>query len=410
MERTLTILKPDSVAAGKAGAILAHLEKEGFRLHRAQEDAAVARAGARVLRGAQGALVLRRARALHDRGPGRRRRARARGRGAAPAPDDGRDRLAQGRPGHVRNLFGTDIERNAIHGSDSAENAAKEIAFFFGESGADLVAVRTWRRSGAASPAPGSPRRAGSPPRASSAAAPRRGASSRAASARGGPCRRSRSRRARGPSARWRPRSRRRAPRAPAAGDGSSGAANAVATPSTSATACERFIVGKAGSVGRRRQAEARASSSSVRPLRSGPKTKAVGSRAGLARESRAAPRARAARARPRPRSEEVVTTTGNSATASSRVAEARDRAEQVVRRPTASRAESGSGSTAGSTTEKSRRPKFFATRATEPRLDALWGRTRTIDRAGVVKGGQCIQPEAGNGKEAARSSLIICR
>ena len=32
MERTLTILKPDAVAAGNAGAILAHLEKEGFRL------------------------------------------------------------------------------------------------------------------------------------------------------------------------------------------------------------------------------------------------------------------------------------------------------------------------------------------------------------------------------------------
>ena len=36
--------------------------------------------------------------------------------------------------GTVRNLYGTDIERNAIHGSDSAENASKEIAFFFGES------------------------------------------------------------------------------------------------------------------------------------------------------------------------------------------------------------------------------------------------------------------------------------
>src|SRR4029079_16625537 len=32
MERTLTIIKPDAVAAGKAGAILAHLEKEGFRV------------------------------------------------------------------------------------------------------------------------------------------------------------------------------------------------------------------------------------------------------------------------------------------------------------------------------------------------------------------------------------------
>jgi nucleoside-diphosphate kinase len=37
-------------------------------------------------------------------------------------------------PGTVRQLFGTDIERNAIHGSDSKENAAKEVAFFFRES------------------------------------------------------------------------------------------------------------------------------------------------------------------------------------------------------------------------------------------------------------------------------------
>jgi nucleoside-diphosphate kinase len=34
----------------------------------------------------------------------------------------------------VRNLYGTDIERNAIHGSDSPENAAREAAFFFSEA------------------------------------------------------------------------------------------------------------------------------------------------------------------------------------------------------------------------------------------------------------------------------------
>jgi len=33
--------------------------------------------------------------------------------------------------GTVRNLYGTNIERNAIHGSDSPDNAAKELAFFF---------------------------------------------------------------------------------------------------------------------------------------------------------------------------------------------------------------------------------------------------------------------------------------
>ena len=37
-------------------------------------------------------------------------------------------------PGTVRQAHGTDIERNAIHGSDSPENAAKEVAFFFSES------------------------------------------------------------------------------------------------------------------------------------------------------------------------------------------------------------------------------------------------------------------------------------
>ncbi len=36
--------------------------------------------------------------------------------------------------GTIRNLYGESIERNAIHGSDSPENAAKEIAFFFSTS------------------------------------------------------------------------------------------------------------------------------------------------------------------------------------------------------------------------------------------------------------------------------------
>lgn len=37
-------------------------------------------------------------------------------------------------PGTIRKLFGTNIEKNAIHGSDSAENAEKEILFFFTKS------------------------------------------------------------------------------------------------------------------------------------------------------------------------------------------------------------------------------------------------------------------------------------
>jgi nucleoside-diphosphate kinase len=134
LERTLTILKPDSVKAGKAGAILAQLEKEGFRLaglRRTRLSAEQARAFYAVHRERPfyGALV-----AFMTEGPVvvaalERKDAVAHLRKTMGATDS---RKAD--PGTVRNLFGTDIERNAIHGSDSAENAAKEIAFFFSES------------------------------------------------------------------------------------------------------------------------------------------------------------------------------------------------------------------------------------------------------------------------------------
>ena len=137
MERTLTILKPDSVAAGKTGAILAQLEKEGFRfvgLRRARLSRDQARAFYAVHRERPfyDALV-----AFMTEGPVvvaalERDNAVAHLRKTMGATDS---RKAD--PGTVRQLHGTDIERNAIHGSDSAENAAKEIAFFFSES--DLI-------------------------------------------------------------------------------------------------------------------------------------------------------------------------------------------------------------------------------------------------------------------------------
>ena len=39
----------------------------------------------------------------------------------------------QAAPGTIRNLYGTDIERNAVHGSDALETARTEIAYFFRE-------------------------------------------------------------------------------------------------------------------------------------------------------------------------------------------------------------------------------------------------------------------------------------
>ena len=134
MERTLTILKPDAVAGGKTGAILAHLEKEGFRFlglrkTRLSPEQAKAFYAVHRERPFYGALVT-----FMTEGPvvvAALERSDAVGhlRRTMGATDS---RKAE--PGTIRNLFGTDIERNAIHGSDSAENAAREIAFFFGDA------------------------------------------------------------------------------------------------------------------------------------------------------------------------------------------------------------------------------------------------------------------------------------
>jgi nucleoside-diphosphate kinase len=132
-QRTLTILKPDSVAAGRIGAILAHLEKEGFRflgMKRLRLSPEQARAFYAVHRDrpfydalvrfmTEGPVVV----VVLDREDAVAHLRRAMG------STDSR----KAEPGTVRQLHGTDIERNAIHGSDSAENAEKEIGFFFSD-------------------------------------------------------------------------------------------------------------------------------------------------------------------------------------------------------------------------------------------------------------------------------------
>jgi len=133
-QRTLTIIKPDAVKAGNAGAILAHLEKEGFRLLGGKKvvlSATHARAFYAIHRerpffeglvkfmteGPVWVAVLERENAVPHL------------RGVMGATDS-----KKAETGTIRNLYGTDIERNAIHGSDSPENAVKEVAFFFSES------------------------------------------------------------------------------------------------------------------------------------------------------------------------------------------------------------------------------------------------------------------------------------
>ena len=136
-ERTLAIFKPDSVSTGRAGAILARLEEEGFRIR-----------GLKRLRLA--ADQAREFYAVHRERPFFEGLVTFMTEGpvivAALERDDavahlrktmGATDSRKADPGTIRNLHGTDIERNAIHGSDSAENAAREIAFLF--SAAELL-------------------------------------------------------------------------------------------------------------------------------------------------------------------------------------------------------------------------------------------------------------------------------
>jgi nucleoside-diphosphate kinase len=140
MEMTLAILKPDTVEAGNAGKVLAHLEKEGFtvraiKMVRLTEAQAQAFYEVHKERPFYGSLV-----EFMTSGPVvpvalERDSAVTQLRQVMGATD-----VAKAEEGTVRKLFGTSIERNAIHGSDSAENAAIELSFFF--SRAELLAAR----------------------------------------------------------------------------------------------------------------------------------------------------------------------------------------------------------------------------------------------------------------------------
>ena len=131
MEKTFSIIKPDAVKAGNTGAILARIEKAGFRLvalrlshlttkeaegfyhvHKARpffgELVAFMASGPCVI------MVLERENAIMG----------LRDLMGATNP-------ANAAAGTIRKDFATSIEANAIHGSDAAETAAFEASYFF---------------------------------------------------------------------------------------------------------------------------------------------------------------------------------------------------------------------------------------------------------------------------------------
>jgi nucleoside-diphosphate kinase len=130
---TLAIIKPDAVQAGNAGKILAHLEAQGFkvrsaRLVRMSQPQAEAFYAVHRERPFFRSLVI-----FMTSGPAlplalERDNAVAHLREVIGATDP-----AEAKPGTIRKLYAQSKERNAIHASDSAENAAREVAFFFPE-------------------------------------------------------------------------------------------------------------------------------------------------------------------------------------------------------------------------------------------------------------------------------------
>jgi nucleoside-diphosphate kinase len=130
-ERTFSIIKPDAVKAGNTGNILARVEKAGLRL--------VAMRMRRLSRKeAEGFYHVHAARPFFgslcdfmSSGPCvtlvlERENAVAHLREIMGATDP-----AKAAPGTIRKDFAASIEANAIHGSDAAETAAFEIAYFF---------------------------------------------------------------------------------------------------------------------------------------------------------------------------------------------------------------------------------------------------------------------------------------
>jgi nucleoside-diphosphate kinase len=132
--RTLTIIKPDAFNSGKAGGIIALLEKSGFKVIAARVmQLSQAQAGEFyavhkerpffasltkfMTSGKCMPMILERDDAV-----------------AALRKTIGATDPAEAEAGTVRKLFAESKERNAIHASDSDENAARESRFFFAEA------------------------------------------------------------------------------------------------------------------------------------------------------------------------------------------------------------------------------------------------------------------------------------
>ena len=132
VERTLLIVKPDAVAAGHAGHILAKLENEGrfkvraLRMEHLDQASAGKFYAVHKERPFYGDLV-----AFMTSGPCIPMVLERENAIAFLREFIGATNPAQAVEGSIRKLYGTSIQNNAVHASDSAASAAQEIPHFF---------------------------------------------------------------------------------------------------------------------------------------------------------------------------------------------------------------------------------------------------------------------------------------
>ncbi len=131
LERTFSIIKPDAVEKGATGAILAMFEKAGLEIIALKKVFLTEQQ-------ARGFYAVHKERPFFDdlvkfmtSGPVVMSVLQGEGVIAVYRDLMGPTNSTEAPKGTIRGEFGTDIERNAVHGSDAPETARIEIAFFF---------------------------------------------------------------------------------------------------------------------------------------------------------------------------------------------------------------------------------------------------------------------------------------
>lgn len=136
-QRTFSIIKPDATQRNLTGAINALIEEKGFRIV-AQKRIRMSR-----LQASEFYAVHKERPFFNDlveymvSGPVVVQVLEADNAVTAYRDVMGATKPEEAAEGTIRQLYGESIERNAVHGSDSEENAANEIGFFF--SGIEIV-------------------------------------------------------------------------------------------------------------------------------------------------------------------------------------------------------------------------------------------------------------------------------